>query len=380
MNRRRLLATAAAIAAGLETEQAAGAPEALSALLSRVRREHEVPALASLVMRDGKVLALAVVGVRKQGDPTPVTVRDRFHLGSCTKAITAALVGLLVEEKRLRWELTLAEGFPDLRSTMRPDWRAVTVDHLLQHRSGIPSMSWPKGKTFSDMHALPGTPRRQRQAYVELILQEPLDSRPGEKYTYSNANYALLGALAERVTDSAWEDLVRNRIYRPLGITTGGFGAMGTAGRVEQPWQHRRSTGAYVPIEPGPRSDNPAVIGPGATAHMALEDWSRFTGAVLAGAAGRSGLLRAATTAHLVTPRYGGNYAGGWLVLDRPWAGGRALSHAGSNTQNFCVAWLAPLREFMVLVATNAGGDDAFPTCDAVAAGAIREFLTQGKV
>jgi hypothetical protein len=61
----------------------------------------------------------------------------------------------------------------------------------------------------------------------------------------------------------------------------------------------------------------------------------------------------------------------GWAVAERPWAGGRVLTHSGSNTMWYCVAWLAPGKDFAVLVCCNRGGDEAAKGCDAAAAAII---------
>ena len=63
----------------------------------------------------------------------------------------------------------------------------------------------------------------------------------------------------------------------------------------------------------------------------------------------------------------------GWIVAEQPWADGAALTHAGSNTMWYCVAWLAPKKNFAVLVATNQGGDAAAQACDDVAIALITQ-------
>jgi D-alanyl-D-alanine carboxypeptidase len=88
-------------------------------------------------------------------------------------------------------------------------------------------------------------------------------------------------------------------------------------------------------------------------------------------------LLRAETLAALHTPPAGADYALGWAVTKRPWAPGPILTHNGSNTMWFCVAWLAPEAKFGVLVTCNQG--DAAKACDAVAAACIRRFRPTAK-
>jgi CubicO group peptidase (beta-lactamase class C family) len=105
------------------------------------------------------------------------------------------------------------------------------------------------------------------------------------------------------------------------------------------------------------------VLGPAGRVHCTLADWGKFVTPHMRGAQGRDGLLKATTFRALHTPPKGEEYAGGWLVLDRPWAGGKALNHGGCNTAWYAVVWIAPKRDFAVLVATNCGGDEDKP-CD----------------
>src|SRR5690606_38737298 len=80
--------------------------------LGPLRARHGLPALAGLVLRDGRVEGVAALGSRCAGRAEAVTVDDPWHLGSCTKAMTATLIGSLVERGALRWEATLGELYP----------------------------------------------------------------------------------------------------------------------------------------------------------------------------------------------------------------------------------------------------------------------------
>lgn len=351
----------------------AGKVTDLSALLEPVRSRYGLPALAAAVIASGTMTAQGAVGVRKHGSSILVTVQDQFHFGSDTKAMTATLCGMQVERGKLSWDTPLPVVFPEMK--MATAYRAVTLDHLLAHRSGFSSESWPQGKTFGDMHALPGSPLMQRAAYVRAILQEAPIVPPGRQFVYSNRNYAVAGAMLERVTRVAWEKLIRRDLFAPLGMQSAGFGAMGTPGRIDQPWQHKIEDGKLVAIGPGSLSDNPPVIGPAGTVHCTISDWAKFVALHLLGEHGTSRLLAPATVRRLHAPQFGGDYAGGWIVTNRDWGGGRVLTHAGSNTQNYAVAWVAPLKNFAALVMTNQGGDAAAEATDTVAAALIGRFL-----
>ena len=115
-------------------------------------------------------------------------------------------------------------------------------------------------------------------------------------------------------------------------------------------------------------------MGPAGTIHCSVLDWGKFIAAHLRGERGLPGLLAPETFQRLHTPSFGSEYAFGWLVTERPWAGGRALMHAGSNTQNFAVVWMAPARDFAVLVMTNQAGGSTPKACDEAATALIVRF------
>jgi len=354
-----------------------GTPENLNSLLEPILKQYDLPALAGAIVTSNGLTAAGAVGVRKYGTDTPVTIDDQFHLGSDTKAMTATLLATLVEQGKLSWDTTIEQVFSDLAEKMNPAYKKVTLEQLLSHRAGFSDESWPKGKTFQDMYKLPGTPREQRAAYVAMILSEPPAYDPGSKFLYSNRSYAVAGAMAEKIADDSWEDLMQKRIFEPLGMKSCGFGAMGSyAGsdpsKIDEPWQHTLVASKHNAIEPGPQSDNPPVIGPAGTVHCSIIDWGKFVTAHLRGEKGEPGILKPETFKKLHTPPFGGDYASGWMVVDRPWAGGRALTHAGSNTMNFALVWMAPAKDFAVLVATNQG--DTFQACDAAASALILHY------
>ena len=345
-------------------------------VLKSARAQHGMPAMAAAVVFEGRPPVCAAVGVRRLGVESPVTVADQFHLGSCTKAMTATLVQVLVDGGKLRWDETLAEAFPRLAETMHEAYRKVTLLQLAAHRGGMPGKeaTWPEGMTFRDVHDLPGPPREQRRVYVEKMLAQAPAVEPGTTFLYSNAGYVVLGAACEERMNVAYEALMRLYVFEPLKMESAGFGPPGTAPEVGQPWPHRSEATGLVPVAPGALSDNPPAVAPGGRVHCSIGDWARFVGAHLDGARGRPTPLAVKDWSRLHEPPFDGTYAPGWGTVERGWAGGRALTHTGSNTMNFAVVWMAPKRDFAVLVVTNAGGEAAPKACDEVAGNLIRAY------
>lgn len=356
----------------------ADAPVAdLGALLESFRAENDVPALGAAVVCRGRVVAIGVAGVRRKGHPASVTIDDPFHLGSCTKAMTATLAARLIEQGRLSWDTSILDALPELADDVHPAWRSVTLRHLLQHRGGVRHRNWPEGMDDEEVYDLPGDPRAQRMALVRRLLASPPELEPGSAFVYSNNGYIVAGTMIERLGGASFEDLMRDEVFVPLGLESAGFGAAGSPGGVTAPWPHEVGfLGRLVAVEPGPRGDLPVVSSPAGRAHASLSDWARFLSIHLEeDGSGAPGFLGAQSLATLHSPSFGGDYAMGFLVAERPWSRGPVLTHGGSNGRNHCVFWMSPGSRFAVLVATNRGGDEMVGLLDRICTTLIVEHL-----
>jgi D-alanyl-D-alanine carboxypeptidase len=345
----------------------------LGPLLEPIRAQYDLPGLAAAVLDGSSVVALGASGVRKNGDGTGVTADDKWHLGSDTKAMTATLVALFVEGGELTWTMTLADLFG--ADGVHPGYRAVTIEQLLAHRGGAPGAV--PSDIWSEMWK-PGVARDQRLAAVRAMLARPPAVAPGT-YTYANAGYMIVGAALELKADRSWEQLMRERVFTPLGMSSCGFGAPATPpDQIDQPWAHQVDGRAVVPVPPGPKSDNPPALGPAGTVPCNLRDWGRFLQLHLRGDRGEPGLLLSpATFTKLHTPWAGGDYALGWIVTEQPWADGRALTHSGTNTMFFATTWIAPNRNRILVAATNRGDDRGADGVDAAFGPLIEKYLAK---
>jgi CubicO group peptidase (beta-lactamase class C family) len=321
--------------------------------LAPIRERASLPALAGAIATADGVLASGVVGVRKSGSRVNATLEDEWHLGSDTKAMTATLIGLLIDDGKLRFESAIADEFPDLAPKLPEAIRKITVEQLLAHRAALP---WEADWGPLSAH---GSLMEQRVATVLAAGSAVLVATPGASFNYSNWDYVILGAIAERITGRPWEELMRQRIFVPLKMEHAGFGGTGTHGAIDQPWPHVNG----IPLSSnGPEIDFRAVMAPAAGVHCPIGDWAKFTINELKGLRGEPGLLSPETFKRLHTPAFGGDYAGGWNVVQRDWAKGTAYTHGGTNNMNYSIAWIAPRRDVVFLVCTNEG--QAFTPCD----------------
>jgi CubicO group peptidase (beta-lactamase class C family) len=310
-----------------------------------------------------------------------VTVDDKWHIGSCTKSMTAVVAAMLVEEGRFRWDTTLAEMFPELAQEMQTEWRAVTLEQLLTHHGGAPHELDEGGLWFELRMQAHRPPREQRGDLTrELLTKQKPEAPPGTQYIYSNAGYAIVGHAIEQKLDRPWEDVMQERLFRPLGLDSAGFGPPAAMDWMHQPWGHQTDKeGRLKPIPPMLRvADNPAAIAPAGTVHCTIGDLARYSAWQVRGARGQGTLLKPETFKKLHT-RFsgGGDYAMGWNVVSRPWGGGEVLTHGGSNTMFYTVIWLAPKKDFAVVVCTNVGGDPGTKATDAAAWALIQKYLKE---
>ena len=359
MNRRSLLTafalTPATVVAGRAFARQVQGPEA--AVAEVFETAAPVALGAALIGREGLMWS-GVRGVRRSGAPDPVTTADRWHLGSNTKAMTAAVFARLVEQGRARWTMPLAEAFPDL--TVDAGWAGATLDDFMRHRAGLTDAAVMGREWLMTARADPRSLPEQRRAIAAAALAAPPPGAPGQ-FAYGNANYVLVGAAIERIAGAAWEDVMRAELTGPLGMESAGFGAPTAAdGSHANAWGHRGMGGQMVAMAPDhPGADNPKALGPAGTAHMNLDDYGRFLAAMMGARPdwlGADSLRRLTTPPSDLTPPA---YACGWGVREQPWGGaggpGPVLGHDGSNTMWHCSAMVAPERGLALVAVANDG-------------------------
>jgi CubicO group peptidase (beta-lactamase class C family) len=327
-------------------------PLKLADILDSLRYEFDLPALGAAIITANNILDAQAVGCRRYGGEQNITNNDQFHIGSNTKAMTSALMGIFVDEGKIDWSTTLKDIFPEFEENMRDEYRDVTVRDLLAHSGGF--------VRESGVYPVSGTPKEKRLEVVRWAIRQPHAAQRGV-HLYSNVGYIIAGAIIEKMAGGQYEELLIERILSPLGVTTAGFGAMGTPGIEDQPLQHRvNSAGEVTVIHPGPGSDNPEIYSPAGRLHLSVGDWAKYIQFVLQAETGNSGLITAQTAAELTSKvvRMGGEtyYGYGWVNFETEWGGDKTLFHNGSNTKNYSEAWLALNKDFAVIVVTNQYG------------------------
>ena len=326
--------------------------EDLSDLVKKVRQDAQVPALAVAVVRGGRVVDKAVVGVRRIDRPGRVQIDDRFHLASCTKSWTATMIAKLVENGDMRWDMTIGGVLSDV--PMREEYQCVTLEQLLQMRGGVPSL--PTAGEFAGSFPTKGTrsSSEARAALLRQVLTEP--AVDVGKYAYSNGGYVVAAYMAERSAKRSWEELIRALVFEPLGLPSSGIGWPATENRPNQPYGH---LGMPPDVSVSERGESVVegdinYIGPAGNVHCSIEDFARFAAFHLQGLRGRDGLLKAETVRHLHTPPQGidSDYACGWHV-GKTDEGEAVHWHGGGSGIFIAHVTLYPESDLAIVMASN---------------------------
>ncbi|NNE67589.1 MAG: serine hydrolase [Pyrinomonadaceae bacterium] len=169
---------------------------------------------AVLVAENGKVIHKKGYGMANMEWGIAVSPDTKFRIGSVTKQFTAAIILQLVDEGKIKLDAKMTEYLPKYR---KETGDKVTIHHLLNHTSGIPS--YTNGVFFREHSRDPYTV----DEFVEKFTQGDLEFEPGSKFRYNNSGYFLLGAIIEKVTGNSYADELKKRILDPLGMKNTGY-------------------------------------------------------------------------------------------------------------------------------------------------------------
>ncbi len=334
--------------------------KSLNGLLDRVRDRTSMPGLAAAAIKDGRIVGLGVGGARELGKPEAIEAKDRFVIGSCTKAMTRMLFARLVQAGKLSYDWPLAKALPGV--AMRKEYQAATIGDLMRHTSGLQPYTRITPKETPIIFELKGNPRDNRRAFAAHVLMEAPAGQVGKDFVYSNAGYLVLGAIAEAAGGKPWEDLMEQEVFRPLGLASAVIGLPAARTKGPMPTGHLRGPGGFEVAKYGPPLEG--LFAPAGGVVLAIEDFAKFA---MAEAEMEAGLANA----------YLGQGAISQLPALRPADAGEAegaifFGGQGSFTAAFAV-W--PSQRFAVVVCCNGGDSDEL--CEA-AVNAIRSDCAPG--
>jgi len=253
-------------------------------------RDWEVPGLAVAVVKDGQVVFSKGYGVRELGRAEAVDVHTLFSIGSTTKAMTAAAIGMLVDEGKVGWDDPVTKHLPDFQLYDPYVTREVTVRDLLTHRAGLGNADF----------LWYGQDNSRRDIIHRLRFLEPATSMRSH-FTYQNIMYATAGEIVASASGTAWADFVRRRILEPLRMSDTVTLLEETRGRTNVASPHDRIDGKVTVI------DNASVdsVAPAGSIWSSVNDMAQWMVLMLEGKTEEGQpLLEESTWKELFAPQF----------------------------------------------------------------------------
>ncbi len=317
--------------------------------LSEFQRDLRVPAVGAALAGPKNSFNFEVAGSRRRDVVDPVAADDQWHIGSCSKSITAILYARLVTSGAAAWGVPIAKLLPDIADNMHPDWTDRTIDDLFHCRSGMAANLTPEQmrKFWQDTAPLA---EQRTEAALAALSRRPA---PRGQFIYSNLGYIVIGAAIDRLTKSSFETALEKHVWEPLEITSAGFGPPSSIrGHGCRLRLGSLMLGRGRPADPADAmSDNPAVMNSAGRIHLTLTDWSRVQRVFL-----RNGsFLDDSTLNHILQVPDGGGtpMAMGWARTSG--LEGVGFGMQGSNTMWSATALLSSDRDRLALVTCNDG-------------------------
>ncbi|MGM0560487.1 MAG: serine hydrolase domain-containing protein [Pseudomonadota bacterium] len=358
--------------------------------LEPVRQDYALPALVAAVASQGEIIAAGATGLRALGHDAEARVQDRIHIGSDTKAMTALLAGMAVEEGLLSWDSTIGDVLGDEVPDMNETLAAVRLEQLLSHSSGIPSDTQEMIDIYFNVDAFEHNLTDLRLMALDAWKKHEPKVPEDSPFQYANFGYLLAGTMIETAMGQPWEMLIQQRIFQPLELETAGLGATATPGLIDALVGHLPDDAGQPEARLwGAAADIPPVMGPAGTAHMSILDFARWGGWVAGQAESGPDLVEPKTLAYIMEPKVQakipnpppgtpeeGGYALGWGFEQFGWAERPLHTHNGSNSMNLAKILIDRDQDLAIVVATNIGGEQAN-----LAAGQVMKalYLTYGE-
>lgn len=227
---------------GVPPLSAQNAPPAdLDIYVARAMKTFEVPGLSVAIVKDGKVVLAKGYGVRKRGELTAVDENTLFGIGSNTKAFTTAALATLVDEGKIAWDDRVYERLPGFQMYDPYVSHEMTIRDLLTHRSGM-------GLGEGDLLFWPHTTFTREEIIYKLRFMKPASSFRS-RFAYDNLLYMAAGQVIPAVTGKSWEDYVREKILRPLGMNTTNMSTADLKPGYNYAWPHARVDGKLQTVE-----------------------------------------------------------------------------------------------------------------------------------
>lgn len=321
----------------------------LSEIVSQARAAYKIPAIALAVMNTETVYLQEVQGVRVFGKPSPATLDDYFHIGSCSKSVLAVMAAKLIEQKKIAWQTRFFDVFPELKANANDAYSDITLEDLFLSEAGIKAYTNGEAEPFPVYGPSVSDTRLEFIKYLVGLPPSSEKKKGRFQHLYSNASYMMASAMLEKVSGLTYEELARKTLTDDLGMSVH-IGWPNSLSR-DQPWGHMITKGKVEVFAPGHEYKIPYLITPAGDLSMTPKGYAKYTQMHLQGLRGDSNYISSESYRHVHFGHDGFSLG----VANGTLGGKRYSGFDGSAGTFFCRSIVVPESDFAFTIMMNAG-------------------------
>lgn len=316
----------------------------LDSLISETIAAHEIPSMVvGYITNDSCYFGIG--GKTQINGGRDAQLKDMYHLGSNTKAITSLIAMHMVEGGQISMNTTFLDVFPQLKRKIKKTYSAITLGDLLSHNAGVQPYTNPA--EFVKLPELVGTPKERRKAFAKFVLNE----EPIEGWGYSNAGYAIASLMLETVAETSFEEMIAESMKELNYNYTIGFPNQTDK---NAPWGHYGPGSVQQALSPDfPYGLEDYMLAAGDVS-MNILDYSDLIQMHLNGLNGEEGYVNSANFKEMHFGKE--KYAYGWG--NREVNGTKVSAHDGSGGTFFCHTQVVPDKNFAIVIIMNAANQE----------------------
>jgi len=330
----------------------------LDSFALKIKEYYQLPGLAITTIHGTQINEIAVLGTNKSKNGSPLNKESKFQIGSCSKSFTALLVASMIQDGLLNWDTKLEDIFTSFK--IHKDFQETTVKQLLAHTSGLRQF-WSDEAVFNIKIIIPGlngSTIEKRKQFAEWNLSRKAPLKVGT-HNYSNGGYVVVAAILEKLSGKSYEELMKERIFKPLNFKTPVFGYP-FLNDSTQPFRHqyRDNNGNGIVLDQNTRLPDP-IFNPAGFISLSIKDFANYVVFHKRALKGEEAIIRNKLIKDLFQPAHilkKDNHVGlGWMTIYVD--GEKTYGHTGGDqTIRACMSLDVESGKALVF-ATNIGDE-----------------------
>ena len=311
----------------------------LDSLILKTLSKHKIPSMTMAYIQPDTII-YGIGGTIKLDSSRDVTLFDKYHIGSNTKAFTSFLAFQLIEAEIITLETKFIDLFPELKNDIRKDYLSITLSDLLSHNACVKPMT--KGIEFKKLPKFTGTTSEKRYQFSKHIL----GLKPVKKGEYSNAGYVLAAMMLEKTLNESFEDLLgRSLTSQNLNFAFG----FPNKENLDSPWGHWIEKKALIALPPDHEYKLEDYVLPAGDLSINTVDYSKFIQSLLKGYIGKGNMLKKDAYEKMFYGLQPYSYGWGNQINEA----GKLAFHDGTTGTFFCHTIISTTHEFALIIIMN---------------------------